>query len=94
MRLDVRLTPKGGRNRVDGVGILSDGRAVLLARVSAPPEKGAANRALERLLADWLGLGVSQVGIVSGETARVKTLAVDIDAADLAAAIDALGAAG
>ena len=93
VRLDVRLTPKGGRDRVDGVGALSDGRPVLLARVSVPPEKGAANRALEKLIAHWLGIAASQVRIASGETARVKTLAIEADAAALEAAIAALTAA-
>lgn len=91
LQLDVRLTPKGGRNRIDGLGALADGRVVVLARVSAPPEKGAANRALERLVAEWLDIPPSQVSIASGETARVKTLAVGGDEASLAAAVDRLG---
>lgn len=91
VRLDVRLTPKGGRDRIDGIGTLSDGRSVLLARVSAPPDKGAANRALERLVADWLGLAPSAVSILSGQTARLKTLAIDADSAAVAAALERIG---
>ncbi len=41
-RLAVRLVPRGGADRVDGVG--EDG--VLRARVAAPPVEGAANEAL------------------------------------------------
>ena len=41
--LAVRLTPKGGRDEVNGIETLSDGRAVLKARVRALPEDGAAN---------------------------------------------------
>ena len=38
--LAVRLTPKGGRDAIDGIETLADGRAVLKARVrAAPPAK-------------------------------------------------------
>lgn len=93
VRLDVRLTPKGGRDRIDGLGSLSDGRAVVLARVSTAPEKGAANKALERLVAEWLDIAPSRVAISAGDTARLKTLAVEIDEAALLAALAALGPA-
>ena len=35
--LAVRLTPKGGRDAIDGIESLADGRSVLKARVAAPP---------------------------------------------------------
>ncbi len=38
--LDIRLTPRGGRDAVDGAATLSDGRRVLTARVRAVPERG------------------------------------------------------
>ena len=44
--LTVRLTPKGGREALDGIETLADGRAVLKARVRALPEDGEANAAL------------------------------------------------
>ena len=46
-----RLTPKGGRDAIDGVARLADGTSVLLARVRAAPEDGRANEALCALLA-------------------------------------------
>ena len=52
--ITVRLTPKAARDSVDGIGALSAGRAVLLARVRAIPDKGEANRALRELLAKTL----------------------------------------
>ena len=42
LTLHVRLTPKGGRDAIDGIETLSDGKAVLKARVRAVPEDGEA----------------------------------------------------
>lgn len=90
----VRLTPKGGRDALEGETILSDGRRALQARVRAVPEKGAANRALIALLAAAAGRPKSAVGIVSGETARLKEIAIEGDAAEIAARLAALVTAG
>lgn len=74
--LTVRLTPRGGRDSIDGIGALSDGRAVVLARVRAVPEDGAANAALEKLLAKTLKIPASHVTIASGHTSRIKTVRI------------------
>ena len=50
-----RLTPKGGRDAIDGVVELADGSFVLKARVRSAPQNGEANQALCALLADRLG---------------------------------------
>ena len=81
VRLAVRLTPRGGADRIDGVG--EDG--VLRARVAAPPVDGAANAALCRLLAAELGLPAHAVRIVAGATARRKTVEIDGDPGALGA---------
>ncbi len=39
-----RLTPKGGRDAIDGVATLSDGMRVLLVRVRSAPEDGQGER--------------------------------------------------
>ena len=52
----VRLTPRGGRDAIDGVEIQADGRAVLKVRVRAAPTEGEANEALVRLLAKTLAV--------------------------------------
>ena len=62
----VRLTPKGGRDSIDGVETMSDGRAVLKARVRAAPHEGAANDALVRLLAKALGVPPRGVEVTGG----------------------------
>ena len=55
-----RLTPKGGRDAIDGAATLSDGTRVLLVRVRAVPEDGKANDALLRLIADKAGVPASR----------------------------------
>lgn len=74
MVLHVRLTPKGGRDALDGVETGADGKTYLKARVSAVPEDGKANAALVALIAKKAGVAKSAVTIVSGETSRLKTL--------------------
>ncbi len=90
LALTVRLTPKGGRDTIDGVERLADGSAVLKARVRAAPHEGAANEALVRLVAKVLAVPASRVSIAAGATARVKTLHVAGDTAALAAKLEAL----
>ena len=75
-RLAVRLTPRGGRDQIDGWAIDPAGRPVLKIRVSAPPVEGEANSALEKLLAKTLGLPKSSVRVASGTTARLKQVEV------------------
>lgn len=89
VELQVRLTPKGGADRIDGIGADADGRAHLSARVSAPPDKGKANAALEKLVAKTLGVPRRDVALTRGQTSRVKTLQVAGDPKALAAALTA-----
>ena len=87
MRLAVRLTPRGGRDRIDGWGRDGEGRPYLKVRVSAPPVDGEANAALVRLIAKTLGRPANVVRIAAGETARVKPLEIDgVGEAEIAAA--------
>lgn len=87
LSLSIRLTPKGGRDRIDGTGEDAEGRPLLLARVSAPPSGGAANKALLKLIAKAAGAPKSQVRFEAGETSRVKRLFISGDAKLLAAAL-------
>ncbi|WP_237152949.1 DUF167 family protein [Oryzibacter oryziterrae] len=72
--VDVRLTPRGGKDALNGLKELSDGRIVLAARVRAVPEDGKANAAIALLLATVAGLPKSSAAVVSGATARLKTV--------------------
>jgi uncharacterized protein YggU (UPF0235/DUF167 family) len=65
-RLAVRLTPRGGREAIDGWAVDGDGRPYLKVRVAAPPVEGAANAALLALLAKALGVPKSSLSIVGG----------------------------
>jgi hypothetical protein len=71
-RFAVRLTPRAGSDRIDGV---VDGE--LRVHVTAPAVEGAANNALVRLLAGELGIAKRDVRIVAGATSRRKLVVVD-----------------
>ncbi len=92
--LTVRLTPKGGRDGIDGVDVLSDGRSVLKARVRAAPSEGEANDALCKLIAKALGVPPRDVELVAGATARIKRLIVSGDGPTLLAALEKICASG
>jgi hypothetical protein len=84
----VRLTPKAGRDSIDGIVHLSDGRCVLKARVSAAPSDGEANSALTRLLAQTLRIAPRDITLVGGATSRVKRMLIRGDARAIAAALE------
>jgi uncharacterized protein (TIGR00251 family) len=85
--LTVRLTPKGGRDAIDGIEAMADGRSVLKVRVRAAPSEGEANDALVRLLAKSLKIAARQVTLVAGATARIKRLEIAGSGPALAAAL-------
>ena len=85
--LAVRLTPRGGADRIEGWGRDDAGRLFLKARVRAAPVEGEANAALEALLAKALGIARSRVSVARGTTQRLKTVEIEgVDAAALEAA--------
>jgi uncharacterized protein (TIGR00251 family) len=69
--LEIRVIPRANRNEVGGE---RNGR--LLVRTTATPVDGKANRAVCKQVADYLGVPVSRVEIVSGQNARDKTLRI------------------
>ncbi|WP_319774610.1 DUF167 family protein [Breoghania sp.] len=90
VRIALRLTPKASRDQLDGLNVLSDGRVVLAARVRAVPDKGAANKALEKLISKTLKVPSRDVSVEAGHTARLKTLFVQGDEKDLIQGLEAL----
>ena len=89
----LRVTPRGGRDNIDGVETLANGRTVVKVRVRAIADGGEANRAVTQLLAKALGVPRGKVRILSGATSRLKQIAVDGDPAQLGEALRKLTAA-
>lgn len=85
VRLAVRLTPRAGRNELDGVGLDADDCPVLRVRLAARPIKGQANEALIAFLAELLDLRKKDVTIRSGHTGRLKMVELAGAPADLSA---------
>ena len=94
MYLHVRLTPKGGRDSLDGVETGVDGKIYLKARVSSVPEDGKANAALVALIAKTCKVPKSAIRLISGDTARMKQLEVSGHGNQLAVAETLTGLLG
>lgn len=86
----VRVTPNASKDRVAGLWSGPEGEARLAVRVTAPPDKGRANKAVLKLLAKALGLPKSAVSLTGGEKDRLKTVAVEGDCRDIIARLEAI----
>jgi len=80
MTVSLRVTPRGGRDAIEGIDTLSDGRVVMKVRVRAIADDGAANRAVLRLLAQTLRVPQASLHIASGATSRLKQVEISGDA--------------
>jgi len=72
MRIFVTVKPRAREESVERVG-----EHEYVVKVSAPPKDGKANRAVEKLLAEYFGVPTSRVTIVSGHASRRKVVAID-----------------
>lgn len=70
-RIDVRVTPRGGRDTIVG---WRDG--ALAVRIAAAPVEGAANASMLKMIARRLGLPPSSVTLVSGTRSRLKIVEI------------------
>lgn len=92
--MDVRLTPRGGRDAIESVEQRADGRVVFKARVRAKPSGGEANTALCRMIADALGVAPRDVAIVTGAASRLKRIRITGQAAAIVASLRRLMMSG
>lgn len=74
-RLRVRVTPRAKKSALAGLTEV-DGKPALAIRLAAPPVDGAANKALLAFLSDALKVPKSCLRLVSGETSRLKIIAI------------------
>ena len=75
----VRVSPRGGRNAVEGLVADAEGKPQLAIRIAAAPVDGEANDAVEATLARWLGVKPGDVEVTEGETTRSKVVTIDGD---------------
>jgi uncharacterized protein (TIGR00251 family) len=86
MKLRLKVVPGGSRDEV--VGMLGD---ALKIRVAAPPERGRANRAVLRLLAEFFDVPGDAVTLLSGAASPLKMVEVaGVDAESLQRRLAAL----
>src|SRR3569833_3201277 len=90
----LRVTPRGGRDDIDGIETLANGRSVVKVRVRAIAEGGEANRAVTELLAKAPGVPKARVKLLSGATSRLKQVVVDGEPRQLGDILKKLTAAG
>jgi uncharacterized protein len=70
----LRVIPNAGRDSIEAITTLADGRRVLKVRVTAQPEDGRANKAVIALLAATTGFAKSAFSVKTGATARSKSI--------------------
>ena len=72
MKLPVKVVPGSSRNAIDGwLG------EALKVRVTAPAKRGRANAAVEKLVADALGVPRRQARVVTGAASARKIVEID-----------------
>jgi uncharacterized protein (TIGR00251 family) len=74
LTLRVKVIPRSTSNEI--AGQLADG--TLKIKIAAPPEKGRANEALVDLLAETYHVSRAAIEIVSGHTAKVKLVRINL----------------
>src|SRR5690606_15498311 len=85
----LRVTPRGGADRIDGRAVDANGEAHLKLRVSAVAEKGKANEAVISLLAKALHLPRARLSVISGDTGRNKLVHLAGEPEELVAGLEA-----
>lgn len=79
LRVAIRLGPRAKVDALVAIAAATDGRRVLKATVTAPPEAGRANEALLQLLARAWHIPRRDISIIRGLTSRSKAVRVTGD---------------
>jgi len=93
---DLELTPASGGTRLRlrvkagarKTALLGAHGGALKLSVTAPPEKGKANRAVLALLGEALGLPPTSLTLLSGQSGPDKTLFIPLDPRELSRRIE------
>ena len=72
--IDIRVKAVPGASRDAIAGLLGDRLKV---RISAAPEGGKANKAIEKLIAKSLGIKPARVSVIAGKTNAEKTIRIE-----------------
>lgn len=88
VRVQLRLTPKASRDRIDGLAAEADGGTILKVSVTTVPEDGKANAALIKLLSKEWRVPKSAIEVVQGATDRRKVLHITGDPGELLARLE------
>ncbi|MFM9848966.1 MAG: DUF167 family protein [Hyphomicrobiaceae bacterium] len=75
IELNARVIPRSSKDVVECVEETAKGLA-LRVRVRAVPDRGEANRSVERALADWLGVPRTSVTVIAGTASRAKRIGI------------------
>ena len=84
----LRVTPRGGTDRIEGLACDAEGGRFLRLRVSAVAEKGRANAAVVKLLAKAWRMPRTALSVAAGATGRNKQIHVAGDPAALYETLD------
>lgn len=72
MKIFIRVKPRARKNQLEKID-----DNVFEARVIAPPEKGKANNAIIKLLAQHFKTAKSNITLLSGQTSREKIFEIN-----------------
>lgn len=88
--LDLRVTPGARQAGIRGVQDVGDGREALAVAVRAKALGGKANKAVIALIAEALGIAPARISLMTGSSARLKSLHLEGDPQTLAQSLATL----
>jgi uncharacterized protein len=75
--LSIYVKPNSCHNKLES-WIIEKGKPILQVHITAPPEKGKANKALILLLAKSLGIAPTYIHLVKGSKTRNKIFRIEL----------------